>query len=162
MDIIYTGERLIKNKKSCFLAGPTPRDKNTLSWRGEAIEIFNRLGFDGAIYVPELKNKSYYDNETSDYEISLDQEMLEEADIVMFWMPRDINMLGLSSNVEFGYLLNKGNIIYGRPDDAIRCEFLDFLYEKKLGKKYLTTLEDTIKETIKHLESRYDDEKVWR
>ena len=27
-------------------------------------------------------------------------------------------------------LLNKGNIVYGRPNNAMRCEFLDFLYKE--------------------------------
>ena len=80
--------------------------------------------------------------------MKFDQEMLERADVVMFWIPRSNDMLGLSTNIEFGYLLNKGNIVYGRPDTAMRCEFLDFLYKEKLGKNYLSTLEDTVKETI--------------
>lgn len=153
MDIVYTGEKLSKNKKSCFLAGPTPRDESVLSWRGEAIKIFEDFGFDGVLYIPELRNKSYYDKETEYDELNWDQEVLEKSDVVMFWIPRTDDMLGLSSNVEFGYLLDKGNIVYGRPNSAFRCEFLDYLYKKKLCKNYCCTLEDTIKEAIKYLNS---------
>lgn len=148
MNIVYTGEKIDENKKTCFLAGPTPRDKNIPSWRGEAIRMFCDFGYFDVLYVPELRSKSYYDADTGIDEMKWDQEMLEKADIVMFWIPRDDDMLGLSTNIEFGYLLDKGNIVYGRPNTAMRCEFLDFLYKEKLGKSYCETLEDTVKETI--------------
>ena len=148
MDIVYTGEKFDENKKICFLAGPTPRDKDVLSWRGEAIKMFDDLSFSDIVYVPEFRHKSYYDYETGVNEMKFDQDMLERADVVMFWIPRSNNMLGLSTNIEFGYLLNKGNIVYGSPNNAMRCEFLDFLYKEKLGKNYLSALEDTVKETI--------------
>lgn len=149
MDIVYTGEKL-KNKieVTCFLAGPTPRDEDVSSWRSEAIKLFSKYGFNGTLYVPEFREKSYYDVDTGTEEMKWDQKALESATCVMFWIPRDNDMLGLSTNVEFGYLLNKGNFIYGRPSNAFRCEFLDFLYESKLNKKYNTTLEDTVKEVI--------------
>lgn len=150
MEVIYTGEENKNNKKTCFLAGPTPRDKNVLSWRKEAISLFESLGYDEALYVPEIREKPYYDMEDNTSEMDWDQNALENADIVMFWIPRNTtDMLGLSTNVEFGYLLNKGNIIYGRPESAVRCEFLDYLYKEKLGKDYKNTLEDLVKEGIK-------------
>ena len=41
-------------RKSVFLAGPTPRQKDIDSWRPEAIEIFRgRLQFTGTLLVPE-------------------------------------------------------------------------------------------------------------
>ncbi len=49
----YENDKLENNKKSIFLAGPTPRNKEVKSWRGEALEILQRLGFDGVVYVPE-------------------------------------------------------------------------------------------------------------
>lgn len=36
-----------------FLAGPTPRDKDTPSWRPEAIHILEQLKYDGIVFVPE-------------------------------------------------------------------------------------------------------------
>ena len=36
----YSDEIIIKGKKSIFLAGPTPRDENTISWR---IDVCDRL-----------------------------------------------------------------------------------------------------------------------
>ena len=67
-------------------------------------------------------------------------------------MKRSSDMLGLSTNAEFGYMLNRGNFVYGRPNDAIRCQFLDLLYKDKLGKDYCVTLEETVKSAINYLE----------
>lgn len=61
MKIITTKEGFVKltpQEKllpSIFLAGPTPRPGQTWkSWRhNDAIEIFERIGFDGILYLPE-------------------------------------------------------------------------------------------------------------
>lgn len=53
MIINYSDQTIIKNKKSIFLAGPTPRDEKIKSWRITACERLNELGFDGIVYVPE-------------------------------------------------------------------------------------------------------------
>ena len=53
MKINYSDEKVIKNQKSIFLAGPTPREENSISWRKEACEILRKKNFDGVIYVPE-------------------------------------------------------------------------------------------------------------
>ena len=151
MDLVYSGDSYQKLKKSIFLAGPTPRDKDVLSWRGEAIELFLKHGFDGTLVIPEEMNKPYYENENNYEEIKWDLKALMDSDVVMMWMPRGSDMLGLSSNVEFGYLLNKGNMIYGRPNEAFRCELLDYLYKEKLGREYADSLEKTVINTIKFI-----------
>ena len=53
MQINYSDEDVKKGIKSIFLAGPTPRDGNVISWRIEACKILEKLGFDGIVYVPE-------------------------------------------------------------------------------------------------------------
>ena len=39
MIVNYASQEVIKGKKSIFLAGPTPRSNDVISWRGEAINI---------------------------------------------------------------------------------------------------------------------------
>ena len=56
--------------------------------------------------------------------------------------------------------MDKKNIIYGRPDNAMRCEFLDFLYKTKLGKDANTTLENTISQVIKETKKLKKERKV--
>ena len=53
MKINYSDEEILKGQKSIFLAGPTPRGEDAVSWRKEACNILEKLGFDGIVYVPE-------------------------------------------------------------------------------------------------------------
>ena len=52
MIINYSDQEIIEGKKSIFLAGPTPRGENVISWRTEACQLLENLGFDGVVYVP--------------------------------------------------------------------------------------------------------------
>ena len=66
MIINYSDQEVIKNKKSIFLAGPTPRGENVESWRTKACQIIKQYGFDGIVYVPEYsswKPKTDYVNQ---------------------------------------------------------------------------------------------------
>ena len=55
MKIVYTLEEIpVFHSDSIFLAGPTPRDRETQSWRPEAIKILKEIGFDGIIFYPEF------------------------------------------------------------------------------------------------------------
>lgn len=68
MKINYSDQEVIKNEKSIFLAGPTPRSLDVETWRKEAIKILKDLGFDGVVYVPELE----HDNRTFNYDNQLE------------------------------------------------------------------------------------------
>ena len=82
------------------------------------------MGFDGVVYVPEYstwKPKESY----------IDQAMWErmdltEATIIMFWIPRHLpDMPAFTTNVEFGYWLHTGKVLYGRPDNAEKIKYLE-------------------------------------
>ena len=106
MIVNYSDEKIIKGEKSIFLAGPTPRDKDTISWRVAAVKILEKLGFDGVVYVPEYSSWK----PKTDY---VDQAMwerigLSNATIIAFWIPRHLpDMPAFTTNVEFGYYINK-------------------------------------------------------
>lgn len=143
-------ENMDFNGKSIFLAGPIPRDENAVSWKKDAIDILEKNGFSGTVLVPERKNFTakldYMD------EIEWDLNALNKCDLIVFCIPRKKPyMLGLTSNVEFGYYINKKNILYGRPDDAYEIEYLDWLYKKDTGKKPFNNLEELLIESIKIL-----------
>lgn len=42
-----------------FLAGPTPRDKVTQSWRPNALQILEKYNFSGKVFVPERGDKTH-------------------------------------------------------------------------------------------------------
>ncbi len=157
MQINYSDQPVITGKKSIFLAGPTPRGENQISWRKEACEILERLNFDGVVYVPEYS--TWHPKEDYTDQAMWERMALTEATVIMFWVPRSLpDMAGFTTNVEFGYWLSTKKVIYGRPDYAKKIKYLDWLYELDYNKKPINNLEVLLKETIKFTEERIQNE----
>jgi len=117
---------------SIFLAGPTPRSVEVMPWRPVAIDILQDLGFKGTVFVPERKDWSVKFN--YDDQVQWELNCLELASCIAFWVPRHLNdMLGLTTNVEFGLYIRSGKVVYGRPKNAPHTRYLDCLYEKWCG-----------------------------
>lgn len=135
---------------SVFLLGPTPRDKDTPSWRPEATRLFKDKGFDGTLLIPERHNWT----EGFDYVSQVDWEHhgIEICTVAMFWIPREMKtMPSLTSNIEFGLLLGgyfgHKRVVYGRPPEAEKCRYLDHLW-RKTGREPKTTLAATVEEAM--------------
>lgn len=152
----YSDEIIIKGKKSIFLAGPTPRDENTVSWRIDVCNRLEKLGFDGVVYNPEYSSwvpKSNYMDQAE-----WEREALTAATVIMFWVPRDLkDMPAFTTNVEFGYWLHTGKVIYGRPDDSVKNKYLDWLYKLDYNKEPFNDLDELLKETIKMVDELYEN-----
>ena len=152
----YSDEIIIKGKKSIFLAGPTPRDENTISWRIDVCDRLEKLGFDGVVYNPEYsswKPKSSYIDQAE-----WEREALTEATVILFWIPRDLkDMPAFTTNVEFGYWLHTGKIIYGRPDNSVKNKYLDWLYKEDYNKEPFNDLDELLKEAIKMVDELYEN-----
>lgn len=113
---------------SIFLAGPTPRDERTPSWRPEAIDLLRAIGFGGTVYVPEHENWAAHDN--YDAQITWEIEALNKATVVAFWVPRDlVSMPAFTTNVEFGMYLKSGRAVLGFPEDAPKMRYLAAIAE---------------------------------
>ena len=147
MIINYSDQEVIKNKKSIFLAGPTPRNNNVISWRTEACNKLEELGFDGVVYVPEYstwKPKTDYVDQAM-----WERQALSEATVILFWVPRKLpDMPAFTTNVEFGYWLHSGKVIYGRPNDAEKIKYLDWLYKLDYNEEPYENLDELLVETI--------------
>lgn len=147
MILNYSDQNIIKNEKSIFLAGPLPRKKDIKNWKEDALKYLEELKFDGVIYIPEKTNNKIIegDLDQTNWEI----EAMKSAKIILFWVPRKFpDMLGLTTNVEFGIWLSSGKILYGRPDDAYMIEYLDLMYDKYYGKKPHNDLYELLKEAV--------------
>ena len=147
MQVIYANEEFPKEaKKMIFLAGPTPREKGTVSWRNEALNILEDLGYDGHVFVPEPRSgiwrKDYYG------QIKWEKKGLAMADCIIFWIPRDLEILpGFTTNVEFGMYANSGKIVLGSPKDAPKMRYLQALGEDYSVPQAMT-LEDAIRKAM--------------
>jgi hypothetical protein len=128
MKIIYAREAL---EKSIFLAGPSPRDQTTESWRPMAMSKLQTFyKFDGIIYNPEARN---YDEDSFNYDnqIHWEWEALNMSTVVVFWVPRNmVNMPAFTTNVEFGLYAATGKCLFGAPPEAPKNNYLRALAQR--------------------------------
>ena len=144
MQIVYTGQPIVPHDLSIFLAGPSPRDKETKSWRPEALKILSLFKFQGVVYVPE-----YGDNPPTTgpytFQCEWEWEALHTVKKIVFWIPRDLNVLpAFTTNIKFGFYVSSGKVVYGRPIGSPKNDYLDWLYEKVTGNKPVTSLEGVL------------------
>ena len=66
-------------------------------------------------------------------------------------------MPAFTTNVEFGYWLHTGKIIYGRPDDSVKNKYLDWLYKTDYNKEPFNDLDKLLKEAIKMVDELYEN-----
>lgn len=134
MKIIYTHERIVFEGRSIFLAGPTPRSADVESWRPHALELLERLNFDGTVLVPEHRHSgSKFDFNN---QVEWEWEGLENCNRILFWVPRNLEVLpAFTTNVEFGSYVRSWRALYGRPDGSPKNDYLDWLYEKVTKRK---------------------------
>ncbi len=150
----YSNQKVIHGQKGIFLAGPTPRDKNIISWRMDAVEMLKEFGFDGVVYVPEYEGLQGREDYTD--QAAWEREALSEASVIVFWVPRELEtMPAFTTNVEFGYWINRNKIVYGRPDKARKIKYLDWLYDIDYMKKPYNNLPDLLKRSIFLAEEQY-------
>jgi hypothetical protein len=153
MIINYSEQDVLKGNKSIFLAGPTPRNEKGYPWRKDALKILEELGFDGIVYVPEYSNMAPREGYIE--QAMWEREALTAATVITFWIPRELpEMPAFTTNVEFGYWLHSGKVIYGRPDTAAKIKYLDWLYELDYGKKPINQLEELLKKSIEMCEKK--------
>jgi len=139
--------------KSIFLAGPTPRDEETPTWRPEALAILKSLGFDGTVFVPESEDWKKHDR----YEDQVEWEWraLERAGVIAFWVPRDLTpngegsarMPAFTTNVEFGLHASSGKCLLGYPRGAAKMTYLDRLARERNIPVY-GTLDDLLRAAV--------------
>lgn len=126
-----------------FLAGPTPRDPQTPSWRPDALSILEALARRPTnVYVPEREDWS---SVNYDDQVEWEWWALSAASVVVFWVPRDLaTMPGYTTNVEFGLMLgSKKPMVLGYPLGAPKVKYLDW-HARRAGVQVCHTLEETL------------------
>jgi hypothetical protein len=129
MKIIYSQQSLSKlSGHSIFLAGPTPRDPITRSWRPDAIALLIANQYAGTVISPEQETRTTFDY---DLQTEWEHEGLTKSKVIIFWVPRElVHMPAFTTNVEFGRFAHQANCLYGRPDNAPKNKYLDWYYAK--------------------------------
>ncbi len=124
MQVVYAREAFPESlTRSIFLAGPTPRSPDLPSWRPAALGELARLGFDGAVFVPEPRDGAWAPG--YEEQIAWEEAGLHRADVILFWVPRDMKTLpGLTTNVEWGAWAGSGKVVFGAPEGAAHVGYL--------------------------------------
>lgn len=117
--------------KSLFLAGPSPRDPAHYDWRPEALKHLEELGYDGVVFVPLPVDHSDW-RHGFDAQVDWEKKYLDMADVVVFWVPRDLKTLpALTTNVEFGMYFESGKVVLGYPETATNMRYISSHAEKQ-------------------------------
>lgn len=130
---IYDDEDdLVIRWSSIFLAGPTPRDDMTPSWRPDALRLLRGLGFEGHVFVPEKEGGGWHG--VYDAQVKWEWAALGLASKTVFWIPRDLDtMPGFTTNVEFGFMMANypDRVILGCPNDAPKTRYLKMMVDEQ-------------------------------
>lgn len=148
---VYTLEEFPKQvTKTIFLLGPTPRSNDVESWRDEMLSELEKQGFDGHVFIPELRSGTFND-QFSQPQIDWEIDACHRADLLLFWIPRELKFMpAFTTNVEFGYWIQSGKCLLGYPPSAEKVRYL-----KSLGEKHNTAayenIADIAKESVRRL-----------
>lgn len=84
---------------------------------------------------------------------------LINATVILFWVPRKLpDMPAFTTNVEFGYWLHSGKVVYGRPNNADKIKYLDWLYKLDYDKTPHEDLQSLLEKSIKLANNLYDEQ----
>ncbi|MFD5730348.1 nucleoside 2-deoxyribosyltransferase domain-containing protein [Streptomyces sp. NPDC058368] len=146
--VVMAREVLPASGPSVFLAGPTPRlSRPTASWRPAAIaELDTQWDSDVplTVFSPESRDgirAAHYDDQ-----VGWETEAREQADVVLYWIPRDLETLpGFTTNAEYGLDVAQRKIVLGCPPDCPNPERNRYLIwvAHRHGVPVCTTLNDT-------------------
>ena len=138
---IYADDRIPKYGNKVFLAGPTPRKLDVEGWRDTMTKELREAGYLGHVLIPEKRNPE--DGYDYDNQIYWEEEALESADLILFWIPRDLEtMPGFTTNNEYGEWMKSGKVILAYPEGAPKMRYM----HKKAVKYHIPIFHD-MKET---------------
>jgi hypothetical protein len=144
-----------------FLAGPTVRGNqpHLTSWRFEAVRLLQeRVFLDEKMCLLNIIIPEFTDITQSDkyrYDIPIwERTGLIKSDVILFWVPRTRELIGLTTNHEHGYWMarDRRKMVYGRPDDAYRVTYLDIMWVEDAKNNCWSShidIYDTLPKTVK-------------
>lgn len=155
MRLIYAQESftILDAENSIFLAGPTPRSKDVISWRNEALEYL-KDNFKGTVFIPEFRTGISEDAllNYSD-QIEWEERSLTYCSIILFWIPRNMKTLpGMTTNDEWGVWKKSGKVVLGFPNDAEKIAYQEY-YAKKYNVPMFNKLNESLDYCINKLKT---------
>lgn len=153
--------------QSVFFMGPTVRGNqpHLKSWRPDAVALFKAKKFAGNLILPEFEKPT----ESDKYRYDVPQwefAGLQKCHVIMLWLPRTRDLIGLTTNWEMGYWVarDRNKLVYGRPDDAYRVTYCDIMWvedarrrQKEAGTPTMpdVTIHNTLEKTVDAVLKRF-------
>jgi len=152
MQVVYATEIPPKTlTSSMFLAGPSPRNPEHPNWRIEAVKALEEMGYEGVVFIPLSRDGEW--SHSYDDQVEWEETYLNMADLVVFWVPRDLESLpALTTNVEFGKWYDSGKAVLGYPPHAEKMRYLAYDANQEAIPLY-DTLEGTLRYAVNRLGS---------
>lgn len=146
-------------KNSIFLAGPCPRKNYEDDWRFEAVEILEKLGFDGTVL--NLTNDHYTEMRGEFDDMLMKQTQWEfeamcKSSAIVFWIPRSKEHPAFTTNLELGQWWGKKGVYVGFPNDSWKNEYIDCRLEI-MGENRFDSLEEMLKVVVNDLNNSTKD-----
>lgn len=171
MKIIYAQEAIPNEiNKSIFLAGPSLRPgQDGISWRNTALEILRVLEYDGIVFVPEAREGNFEDFNW-ETQVAWETRCLRISDNILFHINRNVdeNLLGLTTNDEWGYWKDSGKCILSTPLNADKVDYQKW-WAKELKVPQYNELFSAITHILKEQESilrkdgeRFIPQEIWK
>jgi len=150
MQVVYAPERPPASfPSSIFLAGPSPRQPEHPNWRIEALKLLKEMDYDGVVFVPLTRDNQWEHSYTN--QLDWETECLNMADIVLFWVPRDLETLpAFTTNIEFGTWMHSGKVVLGYPIGAPKMGAITY-HSIRLGIPTAHNLSDTCYEALEQI-----------
>jgi hypothetical protein len=152
---------LAEDAPSIFLAGPTLRGARRTPWRAVALALLAARGYDGAVLLPEVRDGRFDDavarlfgagaspvphQRVTSYNIlAWETAGIEGASVVLFWMPFDATLTGLTTRAEVSRELARdpARIVLGMPPSAASGGHIRY-HAHRCGVRIWDTLEETV------------------
>ncbi len=131
MFINHSKQSLIKSEKGIYLANPTKEVEL------EALSTLEQKGFDGVVYIGGIAEREW------------NEEAIKNSNAVVLWVSKPQSETpSFTRCVNFEELISTGKLLYGRPNDADRLKYIDWLYEFDMSEKPFASMEELIDTAI--------------
>jgi 8-oxo-dGTP pyrophosphatase MutT (NUDIX family) len=138
--------------RSVYLMGPSPQQDGDASWRPAALEALDQAGYEGVVFVPELRSYRPKSGITPDELVRLvawQSWCQEAADALLMWLPASLP--GRHTFSELGKWASSGKLVIGL--EAGRADAASVARQARAGRiPYVDSLSEAAERIVTRLE----------
>lgn len=126
-----------------------------ISWEEYSSDVFEPFQPDPVEFFPTyipVNLKSLSDTFPKEKIYAWERNCLRNCDILLFWVDRDMEVgrFALTTNIEFGNFYSADKyVICGSPKNADKVDYMKYVWEKEMGRKWYSSYEDMAEAVIR-------------